>query len=134
MNESKETCAPENVVLTYTERWQRIDRRKAEDYVRKLQARIVKAQREGKYGKVKSLQWLLTHSFYGRYLAVVRVTANKGKNTAGVDRVKWSSDAAKAKAIASAPCGDSEEEWKKTPVGYPNNERPCYAGVVSYGS
>ena len=92
MNESKETCAPENVVLTYTERWQRIDRRKAEDYVRKLQARIVKAQREGKYGKVKSLQWLLTHSFYGRYLAVVRVTANKGKNTAGVDRVKWSSD------------------------------------------
>lgn len=99
MNESKETCAPENVVLTYTERWQRIDRRKAEDYVRKLQARIVKAQREGKYGKVKSLQWLLTHSFYGRYLAVVRVTANKGKNTAGVDRVKWSSDAAKAKAI-----------------------------------
>ena len=79
MNESKETCAPENVVLTYTERWQRIDRRKAEDYVRKLQARIVKAQREGKYGKVKSLQWLLTHSFYGRYLAVVRVTANKGK-------------------------------------------------------
>ena len=99
MNESKETCAPENVVLTYTERWQRIDRRKAEDYVRKLQARIVKAQREGKYGKVKSLQWLLTHSFYGRYLAVVRVTANKGKNTAGVDRVKWSFDAAKAKAI-----------------------------------
>ena len=46
MNESKETCAPENVVLTYTERWQRIDRRKAEDYVRKLQARIVKAQRK----------------------------------------------------------------------------------------
>lgn len=40
MNESKETCAPENVVLTYTERWQRIDRRKAEDYVRKLQANI----------------------------------------------------------------------------------------------
>jgi RNA-directed DNA polymerase len=99
MNESKETCAPENVVLNYAERWQRIDRRKAEDYVRKLQARIVKAQREGKYGKVKSLQWLLTHSFYGRYLAVVRVTTNKGKNTAGVDRVKWSSDAAKAKAI-----------------------------------
>ena len=54
MNESKVTCAPENVVLTYTERWQRIDRCKAEDYVRKLQARIVKAQREGKYGKVKS--------------------------------------------------------------------------------
>ncbi len=41
MNESKETCAPENVVLTDAERWKSIDRRKAEDYVRKLQARIV---------------------------------------------------------------------------------------------
>lgn len=99
MNKSKEMCAPENTVLSNTERWRQVDRRKAEDYVRKLQARIVKAQREGKYGKVKSLQWLLTHSFYGRYLAVVRVTTNKGKNTAGVDGVKWSTDAAKAKAI-----------------------------------
>lgn len=99
MNESKETCAPENVVLSEAERWKKIDRRKAEDYVRKLQARIVKAQREGRHGKVKSLQWLLTHSFYGRYLAVVRVTTNKGKNTAGVDHVLWSTDAAKAKAI-----------------------------------
>ena len=60
MNESKETCAPGNVALTYTERWQRVDRHKAEDYVRKLQARIVKAQREGRNGKFKSMQWLLS--------------------------------------------------------------------------
>ena len=33
----------------------------------------------GRTGKVKSLQWLLTHSFYGRALAVKRVTSNKGK-------------------------------------------------------
>ena len=99
MDKSKEKCAPENMVLSDTERWKNIDRHKAEDYVRKLQARIVKAQREGRHGKVKSLQWLLTHSFYGRYLAVVRVTTNKGKNTAGVDHVRWSSDAAKVKAI-----------------------------------
>lgn len=99
MNESKETCAPENMVLSDAERWKSIDRRKAEDYVRKLQARIVKAQRAGRHGKVKALQWILTHSFYGRYLAVVRVTTNKGKNTAGVDHVRWSTDAAKAKAI-----------------------------------
>jgi RNA-directed DNA polymerase len=99
MNKSKEKCAPENMVLSDTERWKSIDRHKAEEYVRKLQARIVKAQREGRHGKVKSLQWLLTHSFYGRYLAIVRVTTNKGKNTAGVDHVRWSSDAAKVKAI-----------------------------------
>ncbi len=79
MNKSKEKCAPENIALSDTERWKSIDRHKAEEYVRKLQARIVKAQREGRNGKVKSLQWLLTHSFYARYLAVVRVTTNKGK-------------------------------------------------------
>ena len=42
---------------------------------------------------------MLTHSFYGRYLAVLRVTTNKGKNTAGVDHIRWSTDAAKVKAI-----------------------------------
>lgn len=99
MDKSKEKCAPENIVLSDTERWKSIDQHKAEEYVRKLQARIVKAQREGRHGKVKSLQWLLTHSFYGRYLAVVRVTTNKGKNTAGVDHVRWSSPTAKVKAI-----------------------------------
>lgn len=31
--------------------------------VRKLQARIVKARQTGRHGKVKSLQWLLTHSY-----------------------------------------------------------------------
>ena len=99
MNESKETCAPENVVLTGAERWKSIDRRKAEDYVRKLQARIVKAQREGRNNKVKALQWMLTHSFYAKALAVKRVTTNKGKSTSGVDKITWSSPLAKAKAI-----------------------------------
>ena len=32
-------------------------------HVRRLQMRIAKAVKEGKPGKVKSLQWLLTHSF-----------------------------------------------------------------------
>lgn len=130
MNESKETCAPENVNLTYTERWKRVDRCKAEEYVRKLQARIVKAQREGRYNKVKALQWLLTHSFYGRYMAVVRVTTNKGKNTAGVDGVKWSTPASKAKAIETLkrrgykplPLNRVEipkKNGKKRPLGIP---------------
>ena len=47
--------------------------------------RIVKAQKDGHYSKVKTLQWLLTHSFYAKALAVKRATSNKGKNTAGVD-------------------------------------------------
>ena len=62
----------------------RIDWTKAELAVRKLQARIVKAQKEGRYNKVKALQWTLTHSFYAKALAVKRVTSNGGGNTPGV--------------------------------------------------
>lgn len=38
--------------------------------VRRLQLRIAKAYREGRHGKVKALQWVLTHSFYAKLLAV----------------------------------------------------------------
>ena len=46
--------------------------------VRRLQARIVKAVREGKWHKVKALVYLLTHSFSGRAMAVLRVVSNSG--------------------------------------------------------
>ncbi len=62
--------------------------------------RIVKAQQEGHYSKVKTLQWLLTHSFYAKALAVKRVTSNRGKNTAGVDHELWLTPEAKFKAIS----------------------------------
>jgi RNA-directed DNA polymerase len=48
---------------------------------------------------VKALQWLLTHSFSGKALAVKRVTENKGKRTPGVDRLIWRTPKAKLKAI-----------------------------------
>ena len=99
MNETKESCAPGNKDLHTL--WSQIDWNKAEQFVQKLQARIVKAQKEGKHNKVKALQWMLTHSFYAKALAVKRVTTNKGKNTAGVDKATWSSPLAKAKAIIS---------------------------------
>jgi RNA-directed DNA polymerase len=54
--------------------WHAIDWKKANCNVRRLQARIVKAIKEGRWGKVKALQWLLTHSFGGKALAVRRVT------------------------------------------------------------
>ena len=79
--------------------WDSIDWNKARAYVKKLQMRIVKAQKEGHYSKVKALQWLLTHSFYAKALAVKRVTSNKGKNTAGVDHEVWRTPQAKEKAI-----------------------------------
>ena len=79
--------------------WTSIDWNRAEAAVKKLQVRIVKAQKEGKWNKVKALQWTLTHSFYAKALAVKRVTSNQGKNTSGVDKVLWTTDMSKYKAI-----------------------------------
>ena len=79
--------------------WKQINWQKAATYVKKLQNRIVKAQQEGRHGKVKSLQWLLTHSFYGRALAVKGVTENKGNKTAGVDHELWTTPKQKFDSI-----------------------------------
>lgn len=78
-------CAAADVA----KQWSDIDWNKAENYVKRLQMRIVKAYKEGRHNKVKTLQWLLTHSFYAKALAVKRVTQNKGKRTAGVDGKLW---------------------------------------------
>ncbi len=48
---------------------------------------IAKALIEEDYGRVKALQWILTHLFCAKALAVKRVTSNKGKNTPGIDSV-----------------------------------------------
>jgi RNA-directed DNA polymerase len=79
--------------------WPAINWLKVHREVRRLQARIVKATREGKRSKVKALQHLLTHSFSGKALAVRRVTENQGKNTPGVDRATWNTPGAKTMAI-----------------------------------
>lgn len=60
-------------------------KRSPEEIVRRLQARIVKAQEAGRYNKVKALQFLLTRSQSARILAVERVTENDGRKTPGVD-------------------------------------------------
>ncbi len=96
MNDIKTSCASTDQKWNT---WLDIDWGKCQTQVDKLQARIVKAQKEGRYGRVKALQWMLTHSFYAKALAVKRVTSNKGSDTAGVDRVKWSTPNAKFQAI-----------------------------------
>ena len=69
--------------------WASIDWRQAEARVRRLQARIVQAGKAGRWGKVRALQHLLTHSFAAKVLAVRRVTENHGKRTPGVDGEVW---------------------------------------------
>jgi RNA-directed DNA polymerase len=95
MNAAQAACA----LSGETPQWDQIDWRQCEHHVKRLQARIVKAAQEGRHGRVKALQWLLTRSFSGRALAVKRVTSNKGKETSGIDGKVWRSPEAKAQAI-----------------------------------
>lgn len=85
----------------YEMNWPNIDWGEAHRIVRRLQVRIAKAASEGRWNKVKALQWLLTHSFYGKAVAVKRVTENRGKKTAGVDGETWNTPEQKTKAINS---------------------------------
>jgi RNA-directed DNA polymerase len=72
-------------VSNEVESWFAIDWQQANQLVKRLQARIVKATQEGRWGKVNALQRLLTRSFSAKALAVRRVTENQGKRTSGVD-------------------------------------------------
>ena len=111
--------------------WKTIDWKKAEQEVNRLQVRIVKATQEKKWNTVKRLQYLLTHSFYAKALAVRRVTTNKGKKTAGVDGETWSTPAMKMRAVLlltdkgykAKPLRrvyiEKKDKKKKRPLGIP---------------
>lgn len=80
-------------------KWNSINWKEVNIFVKRLQMRISKAVKEKKYGKIKSLQWLLTKSYYAKLLAIKRVTSNKGKRTAGVDNITWTTSKQKMNAV-----------------------------------
>ncbi len=81
--------------------WNAINWRDVHAKVRRLQVRIAKAEKEKRHGKVKALQWLLTHSFTAKLWAVRRVVINNGKRTPGVDGVIWRTPGEKMEAARS---------------------------------
>ena len=95
------TALPAGAVSHRAVDWHAINWHHAHTIVRRLQARIVKATQMGRWGKVQTLQRLLTHSFSAKVLAVKRVTENQGKRTAGVDKIRWDTPAQKAMAVAT---------------------------------
>ncbi|HEX2712840.1 MAG TPA: group II intron reverse transcriptase/maturase, partial [Candidatus Acidoferrales bacterium] len=79
--------------------WYAIDWRVINRNVRRLQVRIVQATKASRWGRVRALQRLLTHSYSGKVLAVRRVTENNGKKTPGVDREIWDTPEKKTQAV-----------------------------------
>ncbi len=86
-------CAPSNLSWSSID-WHRVDRE-----VLRLQVRIAKAVREGRWGRVKALQHLLVKSRAAKLWAVRRVTTNRGKSTPGIDGVIWKSAQQKLAAV-----------------------------------
>ena len=83
------------------ETWDQIKWDYVTEEVTRLQMRIAKATKAGRWNKVQALQRLLTRSRSGKLLAVKRVTENKGKRTAGVDGRIWATPMSKLKAVQS---------------------------------
>jgi len=94
------------------QQWESIDWKYVEYEVNRLQTRIAKAVRNNNKNKVKQLQYLLTHSFHAKALAVRKVTTNKGKNTPGVDKKIWSTSASKMKAVLRL----SDKKYRSKPL------------------
>ena len=81
--------------------WKNIDWKKVIKSINRLQTRITKAVKQGKWHLVKRLQYLITHSFYAKLLAVRTICQNKGKRTAGIDGEKWLTSKTKMNAALS---------------------------------
>ena len=84
-----------------TDQWDKIDWNKVYKHVNRLQTRIAKATREKKWYFVKHLQYLLTHSYYAKILAVKTVTQNHGARSPGVDGILWTTPESKIQAAKS---------------------------------
>ncbi len=114
MNVSNSTT-PTGERLTDTRRqiqWKDIDWKTVIDSVNRLQIRITKAVNKEKWQLVKRLQYMLTHSFYAKMLAIRRVTQNKGTRTAGIDGIKWTTSKAKMNAALNL----SDKKYKAKPL------------------
>jgi RNA-directed DNA polymerase len=78
-----------NTSFKTTAEWGTLNWRKLERAVSKLQKRIYRASQRGDQKAVRKLQKTLMRSWSAQCIAVRKVTQdNKGKNTAGVDKVK----------------------------------------------
>ena len=104
-------------------RWDAIHWPSVHDQVRRLQVRIAKAAGEGDFGKVKALQWILTHSWHAKLWAVRRVTTNKGAKTPGVDGVSWRTGKKKiAAALALKRLGYIPQPLRRIYIPKPNGK------------
>ena len=104
--------------------WRKLSLKAARAFVNRLQTRIAKAVKEGKYRLAKRLQYLLTHSFYGKVMAVRRVTGNRGRRTPGIDGAKWNTPQDKMRAVLGLSSkGYRAKPLKRIYIPKPNSDK-----------
>lgn len=101
-------------VTNRTTDWHAIDWRKTNRIVRGLRRRIYKATSEGNWRKVRNLQKLMLRSYSNSLLSVRKATQdNKGRSTAGVDKVLVKTPQARGKMVDDLI---KNQSWKPKPV------------------
>jgi RNA-directed DNA polymerase len=110
--------------------WKNINWRKVERCVFKLQKRIFRASQQGNVKLVHKLQRLLQKSWYGKLLAVRRVTQdNQGKKTAGVDGVKSLTPKERIALVSQLKIGNKSQPTRRVWIPKPGTDEKRPLGI-----
>lgn len=110
--------------------WETINWAKAKRSVFKLQKRIYQASERGDVKAVHRLQRLLTHSWYGKILAVRKVTQdNQGNNKSGADGVKRLRNYQKIKLAQELRFNDASQPKNRVRIPKPGKEEKRPLGI-----
>ena len=97
-----------------TNDWHDVNWHNAYHNVRNLRQRIFKATQSGNWRKVRNLQKLMLRSYSNTLLAVRKATQeNKGRNTAGVDKVLVKTPLQRSKMVDELM---RDQSWKPLPA------------------
>ncbi len=95
--------------------WHSVNWRTANHIVKNLRQRIFVATRDGDWKRVRSLQRLMLRCYSNTLLAVRRATQeNKGKNTAGVDKVLVKTPSQRGKLVDDL--ARNNKDWQPKPT------------------
>lgn len=113
-----------------TVEWNKLNWRKIQKKVFKLQKRIYRAYINGDVRKGRRLQKTLIKSYYNRLLAVRKVTQdNQGKATAGVDKIKSLTPKQRFELADNLTLGDKSKPIKRVWIPKPGKKEKRPLGI-----